>query len=94
MCGRILEVALHRKYYEVTQNDALEKSPGIGLGNLIAKLRDKDVEFDPGLTNQIHLINEIRVNSVHAKKTPFHPNKEQTQAMILYTLDVLGKMFP
>ncbi len=37
LCGRILEAALHRKYFDVTGNDLLEKAPGIGLGNLIAK---------------------------------------------------------
>ena len=41
LCGRLLETALHRKYFEVTKNDLLEKSPGIGLGNLVAKLVEK-----------------------------------------------------
>lgn len=93
LCGRLLETALHRKYYEVTNNDLLEKSPGIGLGNIIAKLREKNMQLDPGLTNQIHLINQVRVFSVHKKKQAFYPTKQQTQATILYTLDVLEKLF-
>lgn len=93
LCGRLLETALHRKYYEVTKNDLLEKSPGIGLGNIIAKLKEKDVRLDPGLTNQIHLINQVRVFSVHKKREAFYPTKQQTQATILYTLDVLEKLF-
>lgn len=93
LCGRLLETALHRKFYDVTGQDALEKSPGIGLGNLIAKLAEKNVILDPGLTNQIHLINQVRVFSVHKKKDAFYPTQQQTQAMILYTLDILNKLF-
>ncbi len=93
LCGRLLETALHRKYYEVTNNDLLEKSPGIGLGNIIAKLKEKNIRLDPGLTNQIHLINQVRVFSVHKKKEAFYPSKQQTQATILYTLDILEKLF-
>jgi len=93
LCGRLLETALHRKYYAITKNDLLEKSPGIGLGNIIARLKEKNVNLDPGLTNQIHLINQVRVFSVHKKKEAFCPTKQQTQATILYTLDVLEKLF-
>jgi len=93
LCGRLLETALHRKYYEVTNVDLLEKSPGIGLGKIIAKLTEKNVHFDPGLTQQIHLINQVRVFSVHKKQEPFYPSKAQTQAIMLYTIDVLRKIF-
>lgn len=93
LCGRMLETALHRKYFEVTGQDLLEKAPGIGLGNIIAKLKDKEVKLDPALTNQIHLINQVRVFSVHKKKEAFKPGKEQTHAIILYTLDILEKLF-
>ena len=93
LCGRLLEIALHRKYYETTGQDILEKNPGIGLGSLIAKLKDKNVNMDPALTNQIHLINQTRIFSVHKKKEAFNPSQQQTQAMILYTLDILEKIF-
>ncbi len=93
LCGRILETALHRKYYEVTKNDLLEKSPGIGLGNLIAKLAEHQVALDPGLGNQIHLINQVRVHSVHQKQDAFRPSKAQAQAIVLYTVDVIEKLF-
>ena len=93
LCGRILEVCLHRKYYEVTGFDILEKNPGVGLGKLIAKLHEKNVSFDPGLTQQIHLINQCRIFSVHRQQQPFHPSREQAQAMVLYTTDVLKKLF-
>jgi len=93
LCGRILETALHRKYFELTGNDLLEKSPGIGLGNLISKISDKGGVLDPGLGNQIHLINQVRIHSVHKKQEAFQPSKEQTQAIILYTMDVLKKLF-
>ncbi len=93
LCGRILETALHRKYYELTNNDLLEKSPGIGLGNVIAKLKDKNTQLDPAITNQIHLINQVRIFSVHKKKQAFYPTKQQTQATILYTLDILERLF-
>jgi len=93
LCGRVLETCLHRKYYDATGLDILEKNPGIGLGKLIAKLAEKKVSFDPGLTQQIHLINQVRIHSVHVKKESFYPSQQQTYAMILYTMDVLEKMF-
>ena len=93
LCGRVMETALHRKYYEATGNDLLEKAPGIGLGNLIAKLSEKGVKLDPGLTNQIHLINQVRVFSVHTKQDAFIPSKTQAQAIVLYTVDILEKVF-
>jgi hypothetical protein len=93
LCGKILEIALHRKYFEITGKDLLEKSPDIGLGNLLAKMREQGIELDPGLPQQIHLINQLRVFSVHKKVQIFLPSKEQSQATILYTLDVLKKLF-
>ena len=93
LCGRLLETALHRVYFDCTGNDLLEKSPGIGLGNLIAKLKENHVELDPGLSNQIHLINQVRVHSVHQKKDLFTPSREQAHAIMLYTVDVLGRLF-
>ena len=93
LCGRVMETALHRKYYEATGNDLLEKAPGTGLGTLIAKLSEHGVKLDPGLPNQIHLINQIRVFSVHTKKESFSPSKTQTEAIVLYTLDILDKLF-
>lgn len=93
ICGRILEVALHRKYFEITGNDLLEKAPGTGLGSLIAKLAENKVDIDPALGNQIHLINQVRVHSVHAKQKAFVPSKDQTRAIMLYTMDAVSKLF-
>lgn len=93
LCGRVLEAALHRKYYETTNTDLLEKAPGIGLGSLIAKLSDRGVKLDPGLMNQIHLVNQVRVFSVHKKQQAFRPSEQQTQAILLYTTDILEKLF-
>lgn len=93
LCGRLLETALHRKYFDTTAVDILETNPGIGLGTLIAKLKEKGVQFDPGITQQIHLINQVRIFSVHKKPETFHPSSNQAQAMILYTLDTLQKLF-
>ncbi len=93
LCGRILETALHRKYFDATGQDILEKNPGIGLGNLIAKLGEKDIQLDPGLTQQIHLINNVRVFSVHKKQRTFYPTKVQAEAIVLYTLDAVERMF-
>ena len=92
LCGRLLETALHWKYYNETGIDLLEKSPGIGLGSIIAKLRDKNINFDPGITQQIHLINQVRVFSVHTKKDLFVPSEKQTEAIMLYTIDILEKL--
>lgn len=93
LCGRILETALHRKYFEMTNNDLLEKAPGIGLGNVIAKMSENGASLDPGLSNQIHLINQVRVWSVHKKHEPFYPSRSQAQAIALYTLDVVQKLW-
>ena len=93
LCGRLLEVGLHRKYFEATGNDLLEKSPGIGLGNLIAKLNEKNILVDPGVMQQVHLVNNVRIFSVHKKKETFITSKNQTSAIILFTLDTLEKLF-
>ena len=93
LCGRVLEICLHRKYFELTNIDILEKNPGIGLGTLIAKLQEKDIKFDPGVTQQIHLINQTRIHSVHIKKETFYPTRAQTQAIMLLTQDIIEKMF-
>jgi len=93
LCGRILETALHRKYFEATGNDLLEKAPGIGLGNIIAKLQEHGAHLDPALANQVHLINQVRIWSVHKKQDAFNPSKAQAQAIVLYTIDVVEKLF-
>ncbi len=93
LCGRILELALHRKYYEATGNDILEKNPGIGLGKLIAKMSEKNIYFPPGLTQQIHLINQVRIHSVHKKQQAFYPSEKQALAIVLYTVDCIEALF-
>ncbi|MFT4304192.1 MAG: hypothetical protein ACMXYG_06520 [Candidatus Woesearchaeota archaeon] len=93
LCGRIMEVCLHAKYFKVTGFDILDKNPGIGLGKLIAKMEEKGIKLDPGLTSQIHLINNVRIFSVHKKQRTFIPSKQQTEAIILFTADVIEKMF-
>ncbi|MBD3319002.1 DUF4145 domain-containing protein [Candidatus Woesearchaeota archaeon] len=93
LCARILETALHRKYFETTGKDLLEKAPGIGLGNVIAKLVAEGVELDPALTNQIHLINQVRIHAVHKKKAVFQPSEQQARAIVMYTTDVLRQLF-
>ena len=93
LCGKILEAALNRKYFEITGKDLIETSPGMGLGKIIAKLKEKGINFDPGVTQQIHLINNVRIHSVHIKKEIFKPTKEQTQAIFLFTTDILKKLW-
>jgi len=93
LCGRVLETALHRKYYDSTGKDLLETSPGIGLGSIISKLKESGIEIDPAITQQIHLINNVRIFSVHKKQAPFQPSKEQAQATVLFTIDILKKLF-
>ena len=93
MCARVLETSLHRLYYEKTNNDLLEKAPGIGLGKLIAKLKKKQVNLDPSLTQQIHVINQARIYSVHKKKEKFNPTKNKTKGIILYTKEIVKSIF-
>lgn len=92
LCGRLLETFLHRKYFEATGLDLLEKSPGIGLGSLIAKLKEKEVDIDPAIMQQIHLVNQVRIFSVHKKAKAFVPTQDQAHAVILYTLDVIRRI--
>jgi len=93
LCGRILETALHRLYFEKTNSDLLETSPGIGLGKIISKLFENGISLGPGINDQIHLINNVRISSVHKKKDVFNPSKEQTQAIMIFTIDVLNRAF-
>ncbi|MFH1823588.1 MAG: hypothetical protein ABH817_02645 [archaeon] len=93
LCGTLLEISLHRKYFDLTKIDLLEKAPDLGLGKLILKLREKGFEFDPGISQQIHLINQLRVYTVHKKHQVFTPSHAQANACILYTLDILKKIF-
>ena len=93
LCARLLETSLHRKYYDSTNLDILEKNPGIGLGTLVAKMKEKNISLDPAITQQIHLINQVRIYTVHRKKQAFLPNKDQAQAIILYTIDIIKKLF-
>ena len=79
-------------YYETTGIDILEKNPGIGLGKLIAKLSEKNVGLEPGLSLQIHLVNQVRIFSVHKKQKPFYPTKEQAEAIALITVDAINKI--
>ncbi|MFT4298011.1 MAG: hypothetical protein ACMXX5_02360 [Candidatus Woesearchaeota archaeon] len=93
LCGRVIEVCLHAKYFKETGFDILEKNPGIGLGKLIAKMDEKGIKLDPGLAQQIHLVNNVRIFSVHKKQRTFLPGKQQTEAIMLYTFDVIEKIF-
>ena len=93
LCGRVLETTLHRRYYEHTNNDLLETSPGTGLGKIIAKMSEANIPVPVGLNEQIHLINNVRIMSVHKKKLPFSPSKEQTQAIILFTMHAVKSLF-
>ncbi len=93
LCGRIIETALHRKYFEVTGKDALEKEPGIGIGKLIARMSEQGIHLDPSLPQMVHLINQVRIFSVHTKQHAYNPNKNQTRATVLYTTEVLTSLF-
>jgi len=92
LCGRIIETALHRKYYEETGVDLLETDPNIGIGKLIKRLNEEKILY-PGLNEQIDMINQLRVYSVHKKKAEQKINKEQAHASILFTIDAVKKMF-
>ncbi|UCD20814.1 MAG: hypothetical protein JSW08_03510 [archaeon] len=93
LCAKILEIALHRKYYDITNKDMLEKAPDLTLGNLIKRIKAEGFHFDPGLSNQISLINQLRIHSVHKKQIPLEPSRDQALATIHYTLDTLKRLF-
>lgn len=91
LCGRILEIFLHRKYFEKTGDDLLESSPNLGLGKLLKKLNEAGILY-PGLNEQIDLVNNVRTYSVHKKKKEFEFSKDQAKAIILFTFDSLRKL--
>ncbi|MEM2115944.1 MAG: DUF4145 domain-containing protein [Candidatus Woesearchaeota archaeon] len=92
LCARILETLLFRKYYDITGKDLLETSPNYGLGKLVAELRQLN-QIDPAIMQQIHLINQVRIYSVHSKKEKFEPSDIQTKAILLYSYDLARKLY-
>ena len=93
LCERIIEICLHRKAFEVTGNDYLEKNPGIGTDKLVALLREKKVEFDTAFLQQTAVMSKVKASSVHARQQSFKPTKEQAQEAILFTFDAVNKLF-
>lgn len=93
LCGRILEVCMHRKYFELAKKDILEDYPGIGLGKLIGKLSDAGFKMPPGLKEQVELVNMVRVSSVHKKKEAFSPTRLQAYAIAAFTIEAVNGLW-
>lgn len=91
-CGRILEIALSRKYFENTGIDPIEQKWNIGL--LIRKCREEGIlKEDPSINEFINLINKTRIPSVHKTKIFYIPSPEETEAIAKITSALLKRMF-
>lgn len=93
LCSRILEIALHRKYYELTKEDLLENSIRINLSELISKLKENKINLDGALMNQSDFINQINDINISKKSVLLNPSREQANTVVFLTLDTLNKVF-
>ena len=89
-CGRILETALGRKYYEKTGVDPIEQK--WTLGTLIEKCKSAGIQ-ELGLDKIDKLINDMRIPSVHKKERPYKPKPDEARGIIGITKSVLERLF-
>lgn len=92
MCGRILELLLSRKYFEVMKIDPLEQN--LFIGTLIRKCFEDNVINEPSLGHMSNLINSSRIDSVHNTRRVYVPSREETKTVIEFTIGLLGRLYP
>jgi hypothetical protein len=101
-CGRILEVALSRKYYEKKMELDHESNPeeineelgNLTLGQVISRCRDVGIMLDvPGLEETSGLINKVRVWSIHHKIRVYKPGPDEANGTINFTKAIIKKLF-
>ncbi len=91
MCGRAVEVTLHSIYEEKTGSD-LSRS-GIGLGKLIGKMREENIDIPEEITRIANFINDMRVISIHKREKLYLPSVEETTSIFELTNAVLRKLY-
>ncbi len=101
-CGRILEVALGRKYCEVKLQrsevngieEAARRISDLTLGQIAQKCRDENIINDiPGLDEYVKLINSVRIPSVHHKQKLYVPGRDAAKGAISITIEALRTIF-
>lgn len=100
-CGRILEVALSKKYTDHQRRrhrsrsdieNAIMDKP---LGAIIVECNQVNLASSiPGLEDQAKLINRVRVFSVHYKRARFAPDVNDARGCVSFTIAALSKLFP
>lgn len=90
-CGRILETALGRKYFEETGIDPAEQL--WTLGKLITECGKANINLEPGVYRIAKLINDMRVPSVHKKARAYLPTPDEARGIILITKSVITRLF-
>ncbi len=100
-CGRILEIALSKKYHEHQRRRGKSKIDiekvilDKPLGVIIDECKKVNLVTNiPGLEDQAKLINRVRVFSVHYKKARFEPDVNDARASVSFTIAALSKIFP
>jgi hypothetical protein len=89
-CGRIIEVALARKYYESTGIDPIEKK--WTLGQLLNECRKK-LELPPALDDACKMVNKVRVYSVHKKKGVYLMGPHDVLAAFYFVQSIVEKLW-
>jgi len=100
-CGRILEVALSKKYTDHqrrrhrSRTDIERTILDKPLGVIITECnRVKLASNIPGLEDQAKLINRVRVFSVHYKRARYDPDANDARGCVSFTIAALSKLFP
>lgn len=91
-CGRMLEIALARKYFEKFHVDLIEKK--LTLGQLIIECKKKIGIFTPGLDSLCDTINKIRKPSIHKSSEGIYlPGPQDTIGVFNLVQGVLQKLW-
>jgi hypothetical protein len=100
-CGRILETALSRKYYQHQRRRHVSKSDierAIGdkpLGVIIQECNRVGLTANiPGLQQQADLINRVRIFSIHLRGSGYEPDTNDARASVSFTIAALTKLYP
>jgi|SRR5208282_2586523 len=101
-CGRILESALGRKYYEekrklnskITIQDIENELTNLSFGKIIEKCRDVGLLKDqPDVESYADLINKVRILSIHHKPSKFAPGPDAVKGTVNFMSEVIQKLY-
>lgn len=91
-CGRILEIALARKYFEKVHIDPIKQK--WTLGQLIRECKRKIGIFQPGLDSLCEAVNKTRIPSVHKSAEGIYlPSSQDIVGVFNLVQSVLQKLW-